>query len=129
MPLPQLWVGEPLAQFRRNGEQGGGALPAIASRSGEAGGLPPNPAAPEVTPPQADETRNARTDTRNVFSTSPIAASQPYRLRAGTFPPLTLGLLSLPGGGASGRSRWQPELRILPASAILPGQADQLKLA
>ncbi len=27
VPLPQLWVGEPLAPFRRNGEQGGGAFP------------------------------------------------------------------------------------------------------
>ena len=25
--LPRLWVGEPLAPFRRNGEQGGGAFP------------------------------------------------------------------------------------------------------
>jgi hypothetical protein len=25
--LPQLWVGEPLAPFHRNGEQGGGAFP------------------------------------------------------------------------------------------------------
>ena len=72
--------------------------------------------------------RIIETNPRNVLSTSPIAASQPYRLRAGTFPPLTLGLLSLPCGGASGRSRWQPELRILPASAVLPGQADLLKL-
>ena len=27
VPLPQLWVGEPLAPFQRNGEQGGGAFP------------------------------------------------------------------------------------------------------
>ena len=26
-PLPRLWLGEPLASFRRNGEQGGGAFP------------------------------------------------------------------------------------------------------
>ena len=27
VPLPRLWLGEPLAPFRRNGEQGGGAFP------------------------------------------------------------------------------------------------------
>jgi len=27
VPLPQLWVREPLAPFHRNGEQGGGAFP------------------------------------------------------------------------------------------------------
>jgi len=27
VPLPQLWAGEPLAPFRRSGEQGGGAFP------------------------------------------------------------------------------------------------------
>ncbi|MBE9535286.1 MAG: hypothetical protein IMF03_09805 [Proteobacteria bacterium] len=74
-----------------------------------------------------------RLERKNKYKECPfnfaIAAGQPCRLRAGTFPPLTLGLLPLPGGGASGRSRWQPELRILPASAIVAGQADQLKLA
>jgi hypothetical protein len=45
------------------------------------------------------------------------------------FPLATLGLLSLPGGGLPDRRLWQPELRILPASAILPGEAYQLKLA
>ena len=39
--LPKLWAGEPLAPFRRNGEQGGGAFPH-------------NAAALEVTPPQAE---------------------------------------------------------------------------
>ncbi len=27
VPLPRLWLGEPLAPFRRKGEQGGGAFP------------------------------------------------------------------------------------------------------
>ncbi len=63
VPLPRLWLGEPLAPFRRNGEQGGGAQHAIASRSGEAGGL-------EVTPPQADELWNDRRDTsKSIFVT------------------------------------------------------------
>ena len=41
-------------------------------------------------------------------------------------PSATLGLLSLPDGGLSKRRQLQPELRILPASAVLPGQAYPL---
>ena len=37
-------------------------------------------------------------------------------------PCATLGLLSFPGGGLLKVRQWQPELRILPASAILPRQ-------
>ena len=56
MPLPQMWLGDPLAPFRRNGEQRGGGLPRAAAAS-------------EVTPPQPDETPNARKDTKNALVT------------------------------------------------------------
>jgi hypothetical protein len=51
------------------------------------------------------------------------------RLRSGTFPPLTLGLLSLPHDGPSNRSLWQPELRMLPAFALPCRQMYLLELA
>jgi len=51
VPLPQLWVGEPLAPFRRNGEQGGGGAPGPPKAETGRGRLPPPTAAPEVTRP------------------------------------------------------------------------------
>jgi hypothetical protein len=44
-------------------------------------------------------------------------------LRADTFPQLTLGLLSLRGGDPSNQVQLQPELRMLPASAVKCGLA------
>jgi len=42
-----------------------------------------------------------------------VLCSTPQELlRAEPFPPLTLGLLSLGGGGPSEQRRWQPELRM-----------------
>jgi hypothetical protein len=41
--------------------------------------------------------------------------------RAGTFPPLTLALLFLPGRGLPDRRLWQPELRMWPALAVIWG--------
>ena len=57
--------GAPVPRSAGTGNREGGALPAIASRSGEAGGLPPNPAAFEVTRP---EPRNDRRNTRKTLS-------------------------------------------------------------
>jgi hypothetical protein len=52
---------------------------------------------------------------------TPINFAPQHLLRAEPFPPLTLGLLTLRGGGPSEQRRWQPELRMCQPLLVLLG--------
>ena len=72
----------------------GGLVDTLARRRRDTGG-----GAPRHSGARSDQTvrlGNERTDTRIGLSSVLMAASASDRLRAGTFPPLTLGLLGLP---------------------------------